>query len=205
MSKDIYVIGSGPTLSHIKPRFFDGKTIVATNWAAHRMGLYERDCTVITHTHYHVDAYPLAEMYPNHIFYCPEGDQGLEGKPERLLPNINFYPHPPTRYEFDVNSAVSEGGFIVGSTSTHGSIHIAAHMGATTIILVGVDCGILDGEVNVTGYKSGNLMIDEPRIWLDRWEDHLRMVKEWIQDNYDVDIHSINPFLNLNLEGHSWR
>jgi hypothetical protein len=205
VSKDIYVLGSGPTLSHIKPRFFDGKTIIATNGAAERMGLYERDCTVYTHTHYHhTCAYPFAEKYPNHIFYAPEGDKGFAGKPDKLMPNINFYPHPPTNYEFDVNKSVSEGGFIVGSTSIHGAMHIAAHMGATTMILVGADCGILSGEVNMTGYISGNLMVDEPRVWLDRWEEHLRMVKQWIQNRYDVDIHSINPFLNFNLEGHSW-
>jgi hypothetical protein len=203
--RDIYVLGSGATLSHIKPRFFDGKTIIATNRAAQRLGLYERECNVITHTHYHHDdAYPLAEMYPNHSFYAPEGDQGFEGKPDQPMPNIHFYPHPPTRFDFNVDEAVHPDGFIVGSSSIHGSMHIAAVMGASTILLVGADCGMLDGSANMDGYQSGNLIVDEPHMWLDRWEQHLRMVKAWLQDHYDVDIHSINPFLNLNLEGHEW-
>ena len=203
--KDIYVLGSGATLSHIKPRFFDGKTVIATNRAGQRLGLYERDCDLITHTHYHdEDAYPLAEMYPDHMFYCPEGDQGFDGQPKHRPHNILFYPHPPTRYDFNVDEAVTEGGFIVGSSSIHGSMHIAAELGAQTIILVGADCGMLDGSANMDGYQSGNLIVDEPHMWLDRWEQHLRMVKAWLQDMYDVDIHSINPFLNLNLEGHAW-
>lgn len=202
--KDIYVLGSGATLSHIKPRFFDGKTVVATNSAAQRLGLYERDCTVVTHSHYHEDIYPLAERYPDHVFYAPEGNQGFEGKPQHLMPNIHFYPHPATKYDFNVDQSVYPNGFIVGSSSIHGSMHIAAHMGAQTIILAGADCGILDGSANMNGYQSGNLTSGEPRMWLDRWEQHLRMVKAWLQDHYDVDIHSINPFLNLNLEGHQW-
>ena len=64
---------------------------------------------------------------------------------------------------------------------------------------------LLDGMTNMEGYVSGNLLENpNPRMWLDRWEEHLRMVKAWLQDHYDVDIYSMNPFLNLNLEGHVW-
>jgi hypothetical protein len=204
MNRDIYVLGSGPTGDYIQPRFFDGKIVIATNLVAERRGLYDTDATVITHSHYHSDIYPLADKYPNHTFYAPRGDQGFAGKPERLLPNIHFYPHPPTKFDFRVEESMQGGGFIVGSSSIHGSMHIAAYMGATTIILVGADCGMLDGRANMAGYDSGNLVNDDPRMWLDRWEQHLRMVKAWLQDNYDVSIHSLNPFLNFNLEGHEW-
>jgi len=201
--KDIYVLGSGTTLGYIRSRFFDGKTVVSTNNAAARMDLYYRDCTLITHSHYHSDIYPLAEEHPNHVFYAPEGDQGFAGKPERLMSNIHFYPHPATKFDFKVEESVHPDGFLVGSSSIHGSMHIAATMGAQTIILVGADCGMLDGMTNMEGYVSGNLR-ENPRMWLDRWEEHLRMVKAWLQDHYDVDIYSMNPFLNLNLEGHVW-
>jgi hypothetical protein len=204
MTRDIYVLGSGTTLGYVRASFFDGKTVVSTNNAAARMDLYDRDCNLITHSHYHEDIYPLAEQYPNHLFYAPEGDQGFEGKPERIMPNVNFYPHPPTKFDFRVEESVKLGGFIVGSSSIHGSMHIAAVMGADTIILVGADCGMLDGMTNMEGYASGNLVNDDARMWLDRWEQHLRMVKAWLQDHYGVEIYSINPFLNLNLEGHVW-
>ena len=206
---DIYVLGSGATLTHIDPGFFDNKTVIATNRVAERMGLYERGVQVYTHTHYHhEDALPLADKYRGYLFFAPEGDQGFAGQPTTRHEQIIYYPHTPTVYDFNPwRQAPPAGGLLVGSTSLHGSMHLAAHMGAANIILAGADCGLLDGEANQTGYRSGNLYeADEQwRLeWLSRWEQHLRLVKAWLQEQYPVRISSLLPFLNPNLEGHNW-
>ena len=205
---DIYVLGSGPTISHIRPRFFENKHVIATNRVAERLGLYSVDCRrLFTHSHYHEDTYELAQKYPRHFFWTPMGDQGFPGQPGRVdLANVMHYPHQPTKYEFDVDDAwpTHESGLIVGSTSVHGSMHLACKLGASTVILVGVDCGLLDGQANQTGYQSGNLASGDQLQWLARWELHLRAVKDRLRAVYGVDFHSLNPFINLNLEGHSW-
>jgi hypothetical protein len=77
-------------------------------------------------------------------------------------------------------------------------------LGARNVILVGADCGLLDGEANQAGYKSGNLTGDDPLSWLGRWEQHLRAVSDKLRAVYGVRIYSLNPFVNLNLEGHEW-
>lgn len=205
-----YVLGSGPTLDPIHPSFFDDQNVVATNAVAERLGLYERgECRkLLTHSHYHEETYELAEKYPSYMFWTPQGDRGFEGKPGRTdLNNVFHYPHKPTSFNFTVDGAWPDNptGLVVGSTSVHGSIHLACKFGASHVILVGVDCGMLDGKANQHGYVSGNLDSPDPMAWLARWELHLRQVTNRLQQEYDVRIHSLNPFLNLNLEGHEWQ
>lgn len=205
---DIYVLGSGATLDYIKPTFFENKHVIATNLVGERLGLYDIGCRrLFTHSHYHEDTFMLAEKYPHHFFWTPLGDQGHSAEPKRDdLPNVVFYPHEPTKYDFNVDDAWPrhESGLIVGSTSVHGSMHLACKLGASTVILVGVDCGLLDGRANQQGYESGNLVTSDTIGWLARWELHLREVKDRLRAVYQVDFHSLNPFINLNLEGHEW-
>lgn len=205
--KDIWVLGSGPSLTFIDPDFFTGRRVVATNGVGERLGLYKRDVQVFTHSHYQwEETYPLAEKYPHHLFWVPEGDRGFAGKPGRTdLPNVHHYPHQPTTYDFTVERAwPPDGGLIVGSTSLHGSMHLACLLGARNVILVGADCGMIDGQANQTGYQSGNLVNDDTMMWLGRWEQHLRQVKDALTARYGVRIYSLNPFLNMNMEGHTW-
>jgi hypothetical protein len=205
---DIYVLASGPTSGHIDRDFYRGKIVVAVNRAAERNDLYRTDAIVYTHTHYHEeDAYPLAEEHPDHLFITPEGEQGHAGTPERHdLPNVIHYPHRPTSYDFNVYAAwPPPGGLLVGSTSTHGAMHLACHLGARTVILIGADCGTIDGHTNEPGYTSGNLNTPNPGPWLARWDEHLRAVAAKLRHHYGVAIHSLNPWVNLNLEGHTWQ
>jgi len=206
---DWYILGSGPTVGMFPPSFYDNKNVVATNLVAERLGLYERDecLTLLTHSHYHAETYELAEKYPNYMFWTPKGDRGFEGSPGRTdLKNVFHYPHKPTSFDFTVDDAKPDNmtGLIVGSTSVHGSMHLACKFGATYGILVGVDCGAIDGKFNQAGYESGNLVTSDPLEWVTRWELHLRQVSNWLSQEYEVRFCSMNPYLNLNLEGHTW-
>lgn len=202
---DIYVLGSGATLDHVDPEFFWDRVIVATNSVADRLALYQ-NATVYTHSHYHYqDVDVLRHKYPNHMFFCPEGDQGFMGSPSYEAENVVFYPHVPTHYNFDVDHQWLDDGIIVGSSSLHGSMHLAAYMGAANIIVCGADCGILDGKTNHGTYQSGDLVRNDATQWLDRWEQHLRDVKRKLVDVYGVRIYSLNPFINPNMEGHQWQ
>lgn len=203
MSADVWVLGSGPTLDWVPLDFWDGRTIVATNRVADRLGLYDR-ANVITHTHYHEDAKFIADKYPEAEVWCPEGDGGHAGTPDWDRSNVRFYPHPPTRFNFDPAKAWKDDGLIVGSTSLHGAMHLACEIGATTVFLSGADCGRLDGVTNMAGYVSGDLVHNDPDAWMARWDAHLRLVKGWLLTLFDVSIVSLNPFVNLNLEGHTW-
>lgn len=68
MMKTIYVIGSGPTLDYVDPRFFAGETVIAVNEAGLRLGLYNSNVNLHTFSHYHHHTFELAEMFPKHAF-----------------------------------------------------------------------------------------------------------------------------------------
>lgn len=204
---DAWVLGSGATLTHVDPSFFERKIVIATNRVAERMRLYDGGFQVYTHTHYHhEDALPLANAYPGYWVFAPEGEQGFAGQPTVEHERVVYYPHVPTVFDFDPwRQQPPEDGLLVGSTSLHGSMHLAAYMGAKNIILVGADCGLLDGATNQSGYQSGDLKNNDHLEWLGRWEQHLRLVKRWLTEQYDVNVYSLLPFLNPNMEGHTWQ
>jgi hypothetical protein len=205
--EDIYVLGSGASMDFIEPKFYSGKTIVATNLVAHLLGIVSP--TVYTHSHYHVNALEVATAHPECIVVAPLGDRGFTGTPTTWLPNVIYYEHVGTGAEFDVEHAWHDTGLIVGSSGIHGSMHLAAYMGAANIILVGADCGLIDGRSNHSKYvdeygrtASGDLLTGDAIHWLARWDRHLQDVKRKLKDVYGVNVYSLNPFVNLNLEGH---
>lgn len=203
--KKIYVLGSGATLDYIDPQFFKGETVIAVNEVGVRLGLYDIKMNLHTFTHYHYHAFELAEMFPKHKIHAPMGDAGFAGTPSEQPKNVTFYGHYPTTFDFDPSRKWPTGGILIGSTSVHGAMHLACKMGAEHVVLAGVDCGLLDSKTNHGDYLSGNLTDGDPLAWLTRWEHHLRAVKAVLTEEYGVGIYSLNPFVNLNLEGHTWK
>jgi len=64
--------------------------------------------------------------------------------------------------------------------------------------MVGADCGTLDGEHRVAGYPDGD------KLWV-LYNEHHALMKAWLQREYDVTVYSLNPFINFNLEGHTFK
>lgn len=208
LGETVWVIGSGASLSFVDARFFDDKVIVATNLAAHGLGLSARKTYV--HSHYHQNVEEQKQLHPDWVYVTCFGDRGFAGKPKKRIDGIHYYHHYPTG-EYESGKGWHPDGLIVGPSSIHGSMHLAAHMGAANIILCGADCGLLDGKSNYDNYldemgnrQSGDLITSDALLWLGRWEKYLRMVKRDLTEYYDVRIYSLNPFLNLNLEDHSF-
>jgi hypothetical protein len=92
-----------------------------------------------------------------------------------------------------------EHQLVFGSTSGHGAMHLAAYMGAKSIVLVGFDVGLLDGETNVAGYphQTHHAFAD--------WNRHWIAMKHWVHETYGANTYSMIPFVNLNLEGHTFK
>ena len=36
------------------------------------------------------------------------------------------------------------------------------------------------------------------------WNRHLALMRDWLRDTYGVNTYSLNPFVNLHLEGHKF-
>jgi hypothetical protein len=117
----------------------------------------------------------------------------------RLFLAPTKYDKPPGISWNPITSHIPGPGQIAyGSSSLHGAMHLAAHLGANFIVMVGADCGTLDGEHRVAGYVEG----DTP--W-EMYNHHHKLMKDYLEQNYPVKIHSLNPFINLNLEGHTFK
>lgn len=193
----IWVLGSGPSLNFLKPEFFHDKVTISTNFSARMLG-HDPDYSF---SHYHKNAINL--LSDSGIVVTIEKDtvsgEGWQGKkPAHLVLAPTQYNHPPGSAWNPMDSHRPFAGTIAyGSSSLHGSMHLAAIMGARFIMLVGADCGQLDGEDRVEGYPDGD------KLW-NLYNQHHQAMKNYLHHDYGVEVYSLNPFINLNLEGHKF-
>ena len=192
----IWVLGSGPSLNFLEPHFFDDKTTVSTNLSAHTLGFVPD----YVFSHYHHEARKMeasiAVVTLARDTVTQESWEGETLKHVVLIEQDDYNPpgsswnplttHPPKPYSL-----------AYGSSSLHGSMHLAAWLGAAHIVLVGADCGTLDGEHRVAGYPDGD------KLWA-LYNEHHKLMKDWLVREYGVTVYSLNPFINLNLEGHKF-
>jgi hypothetical protein len=199
-----WVLGSGGTLNYLDPTFFADKLTVCTNLGPARFGVTHSD---FIFSHYHsvaVDALDHADVVVTLACDTNTHQPWPGDVPDRLvLIPQDTYSGPAD--SFDPNSSHRPRGdsLVYGSSSLHGTMHLAAHIGAAHIVMVGADCGALDGKTNVDGYNGGEVQTQPHRIWPLYDRDH-RRTKQYLTDTYGVTVYSLNPFINLNLEGHTF-
>ena len=190
----IWVLGSGPSLNFLSPHFFDDKTTVSTNYSAQVLGLTPD----YVFTHYHEHALSMsARIAVVTLARDTLTQQEWRGeKPDELvlIEQDNYNP-PGSAWNPLTTHPPKPHSLAYGSSSLHGSMHLGAWLGAKHIVLVGADCGTLDGEHRVAGYHDGD------KLWR-LYNEHHRLMKEWLVREYGVTVYSLNPFINLNLEGH---
>ena len=118
------------------------------------------------------------------------------------------FDHPAKPQEKpDLSCIGPESDKIVVSYSTITSgIHLAAYMGAKNIMICGHDCGTIDGSSTIKNYYKEIKQHQGSELayvnWLSKIENHTSVVCHTITKNFGCNIHSLNPFINLNLEGH---
>ena len=197
----IWVLGSGPSLNFIEPEFFDDKVCVTVNFVGRSFGL--KSFYAYSNYHHTPGFNPFGENLRVAVVLAHDT---LTQKPwpGELPDNIalsesNSYAPPGSSWD-PYKMPPPEGQIVYGSSSIHGAIHLAAHLGAKNIVLVGADCGLIDDEVNVSTYPTATEVYS-----LRVWNEHTQILKRWLGEKYGVRIYSLNPFINLNLEGHKFR
>jgi hypothetical protein len=191
----VWVLGSGHSLSFVSSQFFDDKITVGVNFSASLKGI----TPTYLFSHYHDNI--VSELHNESIGVTLERDT-LSNKPWKEAPdNVCLYPHsesePAGIHWNPYSKPFTPDTLVYGSSSLHGAMHLAAFTGARFIILVGADCGTLDGEHRISGYPEG----ETP--W-DVYEEHHRTMKRWLKEHYGCEVYSLNPFINFNLEGHTF-
>ena len=194
----IWVLGSGPTLGFIDSRFFENKVVVSTNFSAQVAGIDNP----YVFTHYHQDAAKLAGE-SRAVVTLKKNTQPNTPWPGELPENViliqqDSYRPPGANWDPFTHNPPQSDSLVYGSSSFHGAMHLGAWLGAKFLVLVGADCGTLDGQHRIDGYPNGD------KQWV-LYSGHHKLMKDWLIDKYGVGVYSLNPFLNLNLEGHKFQ
>lgn len=195
-----WVFGSGATLNFLDPEFFRDKLTVSTNFSGITFGLTPD----FVFSNHHSGIKTMALDLPNTIFVVNRYETPVPEEYAGVLPNVVANDSKTVHNSFGLFDPYGRDKpdrpdqLVFGSTSTHGAMHLAALLGAKNIVLVGVDCGVLDRLVNVAHYP------EETQRSFPVWNDHLIVMRNWLRDNYGARVYSLNPFVNLNLEGHTF-
>jgi len=204
--QDVYLLGSGASLNYIDPSFFEGKNIVCVNRVAEHY-LPKANVSV---TKYHSVARQLAKKFPEMKVVCSAGNQGGVGA--GALPdgyeNLYSFMHNPNRDgSTDIRGQFpkDDGWLLVSWSTITSAMHFCAYAGAKNIIIAGLDSGSIDDEQWVNGYWNKENQTDKRKELNLQFEQQSIIAKEVIRDVYGCNIHSLNPFINYNLEGHKYR
>ena len=204
--QDIYVIGSGPSCNFIDPSFFDNKITVGTNQT------YRKYNTTYIVRKEHKLLQETLNNYNGTVFVSM-GDCGtiknkLNASNYTDLDRLCVYAHFQNRLSIDLRAFDHPGHLCVSHSTITTSIHLAYHLGAKNILLVGVDHGTLDGKQTFDNYykdikETAWSNWDQYKDWLKKIDNDTLKIKAKLT-NLGVNIYSINPFINFKLEGHNY-
>lgn len=211
--QDIYILASGPSFDFVDPTFLTDKITIGINEIYKRFAptyLIRKDPDLLltslkanpTTTHF-ISQGQFGGANTKNAERIRAATTDLSGFP------IVLYAHNQNTHKLP--AALPPDGQLITSYSTIvTAIHLAAYMGAKTILLIGHDCGTLDKKVNCDGYytpqsysyswKDGGERAY--RAWVPTIEADTIALKALIKAAYGCSIHSINPFINFGLEGH---
>lgn len=203
--KDIWVVAAGPSMNYVDPGFFDkNKIVIGVNRISN---FFKCDYTVNKD---HRGFEELKENLNETKVILSQWRHGNPGTQENTIDcDFYFFTHPSKPEEQPDLDVIGTDDIVVSWSTITSALHLAAYMGAKNILICGHDCGALNGEITVKDYYK-NLNPDQGNIdvyhtWLKTSiEDHTIKVKEKIKEIYGTNIYSLNPFINLALEGNKY-
>ena len=200
---DIYVLGSGKSLEFIPVAFFDNKITIGSG------DIYRRvRCKYYCRKE--GGGFPKAyELSRGGTWILSKYDCGNHGMALNSFPELDYYSFDHASNDCYVHAEEIDSGRIVVSWSTiNSAIHLAYYMGAANILLCGADCGLIDGETNFAGYwVKGETFGIPDKNWYTNWLGQISPATELLADELrkrGVGVMSINPFVNFQLEGHTY-
>ena len=237
--KKIYVVASGSSAGFVEPAFFNEEIAIGVNQVFRRfprLAYYLRKEPVVpsqlrrvlartgSATHFVSRGAFGSDDWRNALTVVTNFSACTPASPRVVL--FSHEPAPRRLTALPAATALPSRGepkLVVSSSTITSAIHLAAHMGAAFVVLVGHDCGLLDGQVNYRGYHDASSLAI---VWglnrsvyrggirgYERWvtgrlgngidiEADTLALKRLLRSTYGTRVHSLNPFVNWNLEGH---
>lgn len=195
--EDAWVIAAGPSAGLIDPAFFDGKLTIGVNRIWDRFDVYYlviKEGTVLD------DALESGAVVVASHYHC--GALGASENEDPAGRDFYRFDHADNKIRTIDPDEIGGDRLVVSYSTITSAIHLAAYMGAANIILVGHDCGTLDGERNFNEYPDP--LSSDPDFYgrfLKEIEPQTVELKRLLKSEYGCRIYSLNPFINFGLEG----
>lgn len=198
LDQDIWIIASGPSAGFVDQVFFDGKITIGVNRIWNH---FETTYIVVKESVVLQDAVKSGSIVIASKHNC--GDVAYQVS--KAKGDFYYFEHGKNGLEQVDLDVIGTDRIVVSFSTITSAMHLAAYMGAKNILLVGHDCGSIDGALNFDGYPE-NLMRSEPfyRDFLSRIEPQSLAVRDRLIQVYGCRVYSLNPFLNLGLEDHCY-
>lgn len=205
--QDVWVIAAGSSMNYVDPSFFENKITVGVNRVCKHF-----KCDYIVAK----DGRGFEEIVSNKdndtkLILSKHESGNLHQRENNINGEFYCFEHPAKPREAPDLSCISKGGdkIVVSYSTITSAIHIAAFMGAKNIMICGHDCGTVDGNSTIRGYYGEikpHQGTDAAYVaWLSKIENHTTLVVNTLTKEYGCNVHSLNPFINFNLEGHTYK
>lgn len=217
--EDIWIVAAGPSAGFVEQSFFGNKITIGVNrvWVRFRtdylvvkeavvlQAAIDSGVVVITSKH-SCGMLSYEENRPRigPRSACEESIRAGDTN-TRMDRDWYYFEHVNNEIERVDLSVIGMDKIVVSFSTITSAMHLAAYMGAENIILVGHDCGTIDGKFNFDGYPECVMKSDVfYEDFLTKIEPQSVAVRERLKEVYGCNIYSLNPFLNFGLEGHDY-
>lgn len=197
--EDIWIIAAGPSAGYVDPEFFRNKFTLGVNKVWMR---FEVDYVVCKD----FDAIEMAVKSGQRVIASKHHCGTLDYRENADVDGtIYIFEHGDNGIkDVDLDAIGSPDRIVVSFSTITSTMHLAAFMGAVNIIVVGHDCGMLDGRLNFEDYPDPPAPMAQPGFYesfVANIEPQSIAVRDRLQEVYGCRIYSLNPFLNFGLEG----
>ena len=212
-TETIYIICAGSSTTYFEPSFFADKIVIGVNNVFKKFPCsYVIAKDLLEHPRFTRMVEEIKEVGIPLIY--PEHHTGHHKDPKN---NIDYelgymFEHLDNKsadMNDEVLSVIGTDKLVVSRSTITSAINLAAYMGAFNIVLVGHDCGTIDGvlyEPNYTESDWGSAdNYASKHEWVATIESNTLEVKKKIKEVYNCNIYSLNPFINFGLEGHKYK
>lgn len=208
-NETIYVIASGKSLDYVDNSFFDDKVTVGINQSYKKIvpDFVVRKDALQKYSKDKIDAIQIVSCGG-----CGGNNKSNKNYIEQnKLENTFYFNHDPnncSKKEIVIDCNMDNDKLCVSWSTITSGIHFSAYLGAKNIVLCGHDCGMINNEVNFKGYQLNN---DYPHwktkekytnwVSCDTIEQQSINLKRELKSKFGINVVSLNPFINFNLEG----